>query len=160
MKPKPLLYIETSVFGFYFDQNPRNALRREATVALLEQIHLGIMDAATSPLTFDELRRSAEPLRSRLLPLADGIRRLTVDKQEIDRLTRAYLNDRAIPEDYMEDATHVAYATLGRADVLVSFNLRHLANEWAERQIGAVNLREGYQPLRIRTPEEVLRYGD
>jgi hypothetical protein len=160
MKPRPLLYIETSVFGFYFDQNPRNALRREATVALLEQIHLGIMDAATSPLTFDELRRSAEPLRSRLLPLADGIRRLTADKQEVDRLTRAYLNDRVIPEDYMEDATHVAYATLGRADVLVSFNLRHLANEWAERQIGAVNLREGYQPLRIRTPEEVLRYGD
>jgi hypothetical protein len=40
MKPRPLLYIETSVFGFYFDQNPRNALRREATVALLEPLRI------------------------------------------------------------------------------------------------------------------------
>jgi hypothetical protein len=160
MKPRPLLYIETSVFGFYFDQNPRNALRREAAVALFEQIRLGIMEAATSPLTFDELRRAAEPLRSRLLPLADGIRRLVADEQEVVRLTRAYVNGRVIPEDFEEDATHVAYATLARADVLVSFNLRHLANEWAERRIGAVNLQEGYLPLRIRTPEEVLEYGD
>ena len=42
--------------------------------------------------------------------------------------------------------------------VLVSLNLRHLANEWAERNIGAVNLREGYQLISIRMPEEVLRY--
>ena len=28
----------------------------------------------------------------------------------------------------------------------------------AERKIGAVNLQEGYQLLRIRTPEEVLAY--
>jgi len=159
MKPTPLLYIETSVFGFYFDQNARNALRREAAVALFEQIHLGILEAATSPLTFDELRRAAEPLRSRLLPLAEGIRRLTADEQEVERLTRAYVNAGVIPEDFEEDAAHVAYATLARADVLVSFNLRHLANEWTERRIGAVNLHEGYLPLRIRTPEEVLRYG-
>jgi len=58
----------------------------------------------------------------------------------------------------VEDARHVAYATVGRADVLVSLNLRHLANEWAERNIGAVNLREGYQLISIRMPEEVLKH--
>jgi hypothetical protein len=49
---------------------------------------------------------------------------------------------------------------VGRADVLVSLNLRHIANDWTERSIGAVNLREGYQVLRVKTPEEVLRYED
>lgn len=44
--------------------------------------------------------------------------------------------------------------------MLVSLNLRHLANEWAERRIAAVNLREGLQAIRIRTPEEVLAYED
>jgi hypothetical protein len=160
VKHRPLLYIETSVFGFYFDQNARNVLRREAAVALLEQIRLGILEAATSPLTYDELRRTAEPLRSRLLPLAEGMRRLVADRQEIERLTRAYVDGRVIPEDFEEDATHVAYATIAKADVLVSFNLRHLANEWAERRIASVNLQQGYLPLRIRTPEEVLEYGD
>jgi len=52
------------------------------------------------------------------------------------------------------------YATAGRADILVSLNLRHIANERAERRIGAVNLREGYGVLRVKTPEEVLAYED
>jgi hypothetical protein len=37
-------------------------------------------------------------------------------------------------------------------------NLRHLANDWAERRINDVNLREGYPRIGILTPEEVLRY--
>jgi hypothetical protein len=43
-------------------------------------------------------------------------------------------------------------------DVLVSMNLQHLANEWAERRLNDVNLREGYVLIGVRTPEEVLRY--
>lgn len=160
MKRKPLLYIETSVFGFYFDEKPRNAVRREAAVALLEQTSLGILDATTSPLTFDELRRSAEPYRGRLLALAADLEILNPDEQEVKRLAAAYLRGRAIPEAFGDDARHVAFATIGGADILVTFNLRHLANERAERMIGAVNLRDGYQVLRIKTPEEVLSYGD
>jgi len=160
MKHRPLLYLETSIFGFCFDQEPRNALRREAVAALFEQVHLGILDAATSSVTFEELDRTPEPLKSRLLALLDGVRRLTADKDEVERLALAYLSGGVIPEQYAEDAEHVAYATVCKADVLVSLNLRHLANEWAERRVCAVNLREGYQSLSIRTPEEVLEYED
>jgi hypothetical protein len=160
MKHRPLLYLETSVFGFCFDENPRNVLRREAAVALLQQIRLGLFEAITSPLTFEELKRARQPLQSRLLEAVRDIRPLEADKQEVARLATAYLRDNLIPQAYADDAGHVAYATIGKADVLVSLNLRHLANEWAERRIGAVNLREGYQLLRIRTPEEVLEYAE
>jgi hypothetical protein len=156
----PLLYLETSVFGFYFDAEPRNASRREAVVALFDQIRLGILNATTSPRTVLELNQAAEPLRSRLLSLLADATLLNVDDSETERLAAAYLREGVIPEKEMEDARHVAYATVGHADVLVSLNLRHLANEWAERRIGAVNSREGYQPLRIRMPEEVLKYED
>jgi hypothetical protein len=44
--------------------------------------------------------------------------------------------------------------------VLVSLNLRHLANEWSERELNAVNLRERYRLIGVRTPEEVLHYED
>ncbi|MBN2466053.1 hypothetical protein JXD38_10585 [candidate division WOR-3 bacterium] len=47
MQHRPLLYIETSVFGFYYDEEPRNALRREAVVTLLNQVRMGILDAFT-----------------------------------------------------------------------------------------------------------------
>ena len=58
------------------------------------------------------------------------------------------------------DAIHAAYATVGRADIIVSLNLKHLANAWAERRLNAVNLREGYPMVSIRTPEPVVRYED
>jgi hypothetical protein len=70
------------------------------------------------------------------------------------------LSELVIPREHVNDARHAAFATVGRADVVVSLNLRHLANEWAERRISAVNLREGYHLLHIRTPEEVLSYED
>ena len=160
MKHRPLLYLETSIFGFCFDEQPRNALRREAVLALFEQVRLGTLDAATSPLTFEELERTPEPLRTKLLTLLGNVRRLAADRHEVERLSLAYLAERVIPEEYTEDAEHVAFATACKADVLVSLNLKHLANEWAQRRISAVNLREGYQVLSIRTPEEVLEYED
>ena len=160
MKHKPLLYFETSVFGFCFDDEPRNAARREAVLALLQQVRLGVFDAGTSPITFREFREASEPLRSGLLAFLDDVRLLPADDDEVERLAAAYVRDRVIPEKYLDDARHVAYATISKADVLVSLNLRHLANEWAERKVAAVNLRAGYQALRIRTPEETLSYED
>ena len=160
MRHRPLLYIETSVFGFCFDTEPRNASRREAVVAMFDQIRLGVIEAATSSRTVLELDRASEPLRSKLMSLLENLGLLDVDDSEAERLAVAYLREGVIPKEEVEDARHVAYATVGHADVLVSLNLRHLANEWAERNIGAVNLREGYQVLRIRMPEEVLRYED
>ena len=156
----PLLYLETSIFGFYFDEEPRNVSRHEAVVALFEQIRLGILNAAISSRTVVELNQAAEPLRTKLLSLLADTALLDVDDSETEQLAAAYLREGVIPAREVEDARHVAAATVGRADILVSLNLRHLANEWAERNIGAVNLREGYQPLRIRMPEEVLRYED
>jgi hypothetical protein len=157
---RPLLYLETSVLGFCYDEEPRNALRRESVVKLLDQIRMGLLSAVTSPVTLGEIGRSREPLRSRLLALLEDVPTMQADRLEAERMARAYVDAGAVPEEYTEDALHVAYATVGRTDVLVTLNLRHLANEWAERSLAAVNLREGYQAVRIKTPEEVLRYED
>lgn len=160
MKRRPVLYLETSIFGFCLDSEPRNALRREAVTTLLEQVRLGVLDAVTSAVTLDEVSRSPEPVRSRLLTLLDDVGTIQADRAEVERLARAYVQDGVIPEGSFDDARHVAYATVGKADVLVSLNLRHIANERAERRIGAVNLREGYGLLRVKTPEEVIAYED
>jgi len=146
------------VFGFCFDTEPRNALRRDAALMLLEQIRLGILDGGTSPVTYHEFENAAEPLRSRLLSLLDGVRILPADDDEVERLAEVYLREGVVPSNYADDARHVAYATVCRAAVLVSLNLRHLANEWTERKVASVNQCERYGILHIRTPEEVLRY--
>ena len=114
MKRGPLLYLETSIFGFCLDSEPRNALRREAETTLLEQVRLGVLDVVTSAVTLDEVSRSPEPVRSRLLKLLDDVATIQADRPEVERLARANVQDGAIPEGSLDDARHLAYATVGK----------------------------------------------
>jgi hypothetical protein len=50
----------------------------------------------------------------------------------------------------------VALATIGRVDVMVSRNFRHIVNLGRIRMFNAVNLEQGYGLIEIRTPREVL----
>lgn len=54
------------------------------------------------------------------------------------------------------DALHVALASVGGADVLVSWNFKHVVNLGKIRSFNAVNLEQGYGLIEIRTPKEVL----
>ena len=54
------------------------------------------------------------------------------------------------------DALHVALATIGRVEVLVSWNFKHIVNLGRIRLFNAVNLEQGYGLIEIRTPREVL----
>jgi hypothetical protein len=157
---RPLLYLETSIFGFYFDTEPRNVLRREAVRTLLRQIDRGIVHAAVSLLTVEELAGTGEPMRAGLLGLVERLERLAADTDEVDSLTERYLAESIVPRAAAADARHAALATVAGAEVLVTLNLKHLANELTERRLNAVNTREGYAQVRIKTPEEVVRYED
>jgi len=158
VKHRPLLYLETSIFGFYFDEAPRSALRREAVRLLLGQAERGMLRTGVSRLTVRELMKTAGPRREELLTLATGVETLACDEDEVQRLAERYIADGIIPAGYAADALHAAFATVCACEVLVTLNLEHLANEWAERLVNSANLREGYRPISIRTPEEVLHY--
>ena len=49
-----------------------------------------------------------------------------------------------------------ALATLARADVLVSWNFRHMVNWRRIRACNEVNRQNGYSAIDIRTPEEIV----
>jgi len=48
VKQRPLLYLETSIFGFYFDEEPRNAIRRDGVREFFRQLELGMLNAVVS----------------------------------------------------------------------------------------------------------------
>jgi hypothetical protein len=152
------LYLETSVFGFYYDSIPANRQRRQAVIELFAQIAQRLFRAVTSPVTVDELDRAAQPLRTRLISLLEHVELIEVERSSVERLAGQYLAEGVISKRFADDARRVAYATIARCDVLVSLNLVHIANEWAARRINSLNMREGYPLLSIRTPEEVLHY--
>jgi hypothetical protein len=160
---RPLsVYVETSVFGFLLDETELNRTKREATERMFEQIRDGRLVAYASELVMAELAETPDSISRRvLMELARELRFLSEPApEEIDFLVERYMTQRAFPEDKRDDAAHVAIVVLSPAiEAMVSWNCRHLANEYNRRRLKALTLAEGYSfHFEIITPEEVLSY--
>lgn len=68
----------------------------------------------------------------------------------------AYLRTSVVSARCADDALHVAVATVARADVLVSWNFRHLVNPIRIRAFNGVNTTQGYGPIIIMTPTDIV----
>ena len=157
------LYLETSLFGFYFDRSASNRVKSNAVRKLFQEIRDGLFEGYVSGLVRTELEKAPPSYRGRLLGVIDLYRLKAVDydASEVGDLHQEYMGARVVPPSVADDAAHVAIATVAGMDVVVSCNLRHLANELAVRRFQAVNLRQGYgSSLSIRQPEEVVIYED
>jgi hypothetical protein len=58
------------------------------------------------------------------------------------------------------DSIHIALATIHNADVLVSWNFKHIVNVDRIRGYNSVNLEHGYQSLRIESPKGIYEKGN
>ena len=151
------VYLDTSVINFVFADDAPEFQR--ATVAFFEH-HAQLCEMYVSDVVILEIDRTADPgHRRRLLSIITDhdINLLPNDEiEEIRQLACCYIEKKVIPEAKMEDALHVAYATVHEMDVLLSWNFKHLANVNKESKVAAVNMEEGYRyPLRLTSPLEV-----
>ena len=60
--------------------------------------------------------------------------------EECEELAQFYQNSGILPAKKIEDALHVALATIHQMDILVSWNHRHMANVRKAEQYQAANL--------------------
>jgi hypothetical protein len=76
--------------------------------------------------------------------------------EEALALQQAYMNAGIVVQKYADDALHVAHATIARADVIVSWNFKHLVNPAKIRSFNGINLANGYGMMIILSPETVV----
>ena len=60
----------------------------------------------------------------------------------------------------MNDAFHIALASVNRLDCLVSWNFKHIVNFDKIKLFNSINLKLGYPLIDIRTPLEFLKHED
>ena len=145
------VYVDTSVIG-----GPLDVEFAEASTRFFEFLTQGEFIALVSALTAEEVERAPLAVQESLSALPDSnTERVAVD-EEARRLSQMYLAANVVPEASANDALHVAIATVARADLIVSWNFKHLVNFRRIRGFNAVNLREGYPPIEIRSPKELL----
>lgn len=117
------VYLDTSVIGGLFDEEFADDTRR-----LFRAIRAGKAVALVSSVTQEELEAAPERVQDALLTLPDGALVRLPDDPEVEALAEAYLNHDVVTEGYRGDATHTAFANFYVADVLTSWNFRHIVN--------------------------------
>jgi hypothetical protein len=75
---------------------------------------------------------------------------------EATALAEAYLAAGLVPTASRVDALHVALASIGGADALVTWNLKHLVQLLRIRGFHALNVLRGYPLIEILSPLEVI----
>lgn len=76
--------------------------------------------------------------------------------EEVVRLREAYLRAGIVGRGASADALHVAVATVRLCRALVSWNCRHIVNFRKIPMYNAVNAVNGWSPIAIHTPLELL----
>ena len=147
------IYLDTSVIGGCED--PEFA---EDSKTLWRQFIIGQHMLVLSAHTLRELQGAPESVRQHLLDIPEEKTILLEDSSEAAILAQAYLQRGVLGPGSYSDALHVSLATVGRADVLVSWNFKHIVNLGRIRIFNSVNVEFGYGILEIRSPKEVLRY--
>jgi len=149
------VYVDTSVFGATGDEGVSESSR-----SFFKRAADGEFVILVSQVTVDELDPAPLAVRAVLDQLPDdAVRRVDVD-DEVRSLAAAYLAAGVVSERYEDDALHVAAATVARADIIISWNFRHMVNINRIRAFGAVNLANGYALTDIRSPLEVGNVDD
>ena len=161
---KPSLYIETSVFGFYFDESLQNISKREATQLLFKQIDNGEFTAFYSDITLAEIERAEDNIKKQKLLdliLNFGLQKIELPlEDELRSLANLFLEKQIKPQDKKDDALHLALVILSpQIDYFITWNCRHLANINVFRRVKSAVLSAGYEvKFEMVTPEEVVRY--
>ena len=123
---------------------------------MFNKVRDGWLVIVGSTLLADELRLAPKAVQEVLttLPL-ENVESAAVDMETI-ALRDAYLAAEVVGTAQSNDALHVALATVARVDMIVSWNFKHIVHFDKIRGFNAVNLREGYLPIEIRSPREII----
>jgi len=145
------IYVDTSVFGGTADEEFAVASRR-----FFHRVCGGEFVVLVSQITLDELTGAPDDVQQVLKDLPDDCLVHAVADEEAMALAQAYLDAGILSGSHLADAIHVATATVAGADMIVSWNFRHIVNYDRIRKYNGVNALKGYAPLEIHSPLEML----
>src|SRR6185295_7703740 len=81
-----------------------------------------------SSVLFQELDEAPAEVRRFIERLPEGYVERIRTNDKVSRLRDQYIAAKVVSSKYRQDATHVATATVHNADVIVSWNFKHLVN--------------------------------
>ena len=150
---KQRIYLDTSVFGGYFDDE-----FQEFTRPLFERINKGEFTILLSAVLQRELKPAPKKIVLLITELKGEFTEFVDEDDNAVELATEYIREKVVGETSLADCLHIALATINQADLLVSWNFKHIVNVERIRGYNSINLKNGYKQLDIRSPRELMRY--
>jgi predicted nucleic acid-binding protein len=150
---KQRIYLDTSIFGGLFDEE-----FKEYTEPLFERIKNLEFEIIHSNVTEQELENAPEKIKAttKLLPnLSTEYVKSDIEKV---KLAKKYIEEGVVGATSYADCLHIALATKHNANILLSWNFKHIVNVVRIVGYNSVNMSEGYKPIDIRSPRELMNY--
>jgi hypothetical protein len=152
---KQRIYIDTSVVGGFFDEE-----FKEPTTMLFNRLENGEVIFVVSDLLDLELISAPQHVKEHLLKYSsDKFQRVELTEDAI-KLADSYISEKVVGKTSLEDCRHIAIATIHKVDVLASWNFKHIVNLDRIKGYNSVNLRLGYSMIEIRSPKDLVNYGN
>jgi len=146
------IYVDTSVFGGAFDHE-----FMDTSTTLFNQIRKGLFSLCVSEVVLREIENAPEKVRSFLNKLLSVSEIVPITKECIE-LREQYIKKGIVSRKYLDDALHVASATIARCDIIVSWNFKHIVHYEKISLYNAINKLNGYKEIFINSPSEVIIY--
>jgi hypothetical protein len=148
---KVRVYVDTSVLGGCFDvEFSKESLR------FFEQVKRGDFVLVISAVLLRELDRAPERVQKVLASIPSDQVEIVEDSGEVLSLRDAYLKAGVLGPASRGDAEHIASASVADVDFVMSWNFKHIVHYERISGFQAVNLMNGYKPIRIFSPKEVV----
>jgi hypothetical protein len=153
----PRLYLETTVFNFYYTEKARQ--KRDDAQKLFIAIVEGKYEVYTSNYVLKELEKAPKEKAEKMLNLVEKyVKDVIPFNNKAEGLADLYIANHIIPLKHRLDALHIAAATVSQLDFVVSYNFGHIVKPKTIAGAGFINLQEGYRQIGLCTPTEVVEY--
>ena len=108
-----------------------------------------------SDIIVSELINASQAVKDILLSIPQRVIEVVKITAEVLQLRDAYINEGVVTSKSINDATHVAAATIARAAAIISWNFKHIVRLDKMKGYNQINLLNGYGILTIISPLEV-----
>jgi len=155
MIKKLRLYLDTSVFGGYFDKE-----FEKYTIPFFERVFNSEFTILFSTVTEEELINAPERVKELVKRIKVKDTEFINETDEVVELALNYISEKVVGKTSYADCLHIAIATIKQADYLISWNFKHIVNVERIRGYNSINIKNGYKVLDIRSPREFFNYED
>lgn len=149
------IYLDTSVIShLHADDVPE---KMSKTVEFWNCIEQGEYGVYISDLVVAEIEECPEPKKTFLTQKMDEVPLEIIEvSEEMVELAEKYVSEGVFSSKYMDDATHVAAASVIGCIAIVSWNFKHIVKLKTIIGVNGINRFMGYGEIEIITPEIII----